>query len=185
MDARDIARVHVDTWRTTYPGMVPAEHLSSLSYEAREQMWNRVLREENRARGGFCYVAENKQGQAIGFASGGPERTGDPVYKGEVSAIYILEPYQGNGIGRRLLLACVDRLLQMGITTMLIWVIGANPACRFYEARGGTKVQERQDVIDSMTIDEVAYGWTDLTAFEVSKGEHNERQFKSESTSTD
>ena len=32
-DVPGIARVHVDTWRTTYPGIVPAEHLAGLSYE--------------------------------------------------------------------------------------------------------------------------------------------------------
>ena len=32
-DAPAIARVHVDTWRTTYAGIVPDEHLAKLSYE--------------------------------------------------------------------------------------------------------------------------------------------------------
>jgi hypothetical protein len=34
-DAPGIARVHVDTWRTTYQGIVPDQFLARLSYEAR------------------------------------------------------------------------------------------------------------------------------------------------------
>lgn len=31
-DARSIAAVHVDTWRTTYAGIVPDDALAALSY---------------------------------------------------------------------------------------------------------------------------------------------------------
>jgi len=34
-----MARVHVDTWRTTYTGIVPAEHLANLSYERCQAGW--------------------------------------------------------------------------------------------------------------------------------------------------
>ena len=36
-DAAAIARVHVDSWRTTYAGIVPADYLANLSYTRREQ----------------------------------------------------------------------------------------------------------------------------------------------------
>ena len=38
-DATAIARVHVDSWRTTYAGIVPADYLANLSYVQREQFW--------------------------------------------------------------------------------------------------------------------------------------------------
>jgi hypothetical protein len=31
-DSSAIARVHIDCWRTTYAGLVPAEYLARLSY---------------------------------------------------------------------------------------------------------------------------------------------------------
>jgi len=34
--------------------------------------------------GYFTYVAEDESGEVIGFASGGEERPGDPVYKGDL-----------------------------------------------------------------------------------------------------
>ncbi len=42
-DAAAIARVHVDTWRTTYRGIVPDEHLAKLSYEKGELAFPRWL----------------------------------------------------------------------------------------------------------------------------------------------
>lgn len=42
-DAHPIARVHVDTWRTTYTGIVPAEYLAGLSYRDRESRWEEIL----------------------------------------------------------------------------------------------------------------------------------------------
>ena len=38
-DAKGIAKVHVDSWRTTYKNIIPDEYLNNLSYEKREQLW--------------------------------------------------------------------------------------------------------------------------------------------------
>ncbi|BDI14956.1 hypothetical protein ANSO36C_07580 [Nostoc cf. commune SO-36] len=38
-DAPAIAKVHVDTWRTTYSNLMPAKFLADLSYEERETKW--------------------------------------------------------------------------------------------------------------------------------------------------
>ena len=51
----------------------------------------------------FIYVAENEAGQIVGFADGGPERARDMTFKGELYAIYILNDYQRQGVGRHLI----------------------------------------------------------------------------------
>src|SRR5438270_13311301 len=112
-DAAGIARARIDTWRTTYRGIVPEDFLANMSYEENEQSWTKRLSDTGSQL--RIFVAENEPGQIVGFVSGGPNRYNDPIYKGELHAIYILQPYQGQGIGRRLTLALVERLLQMGI----------------------------------------------------------------------
>jgi hypothetical protein len=92
-DAAAIAAVHVDSWRTTYQGIVPGDFLARLSYEQRESLWRQILTDLNNPC--VVYVAEEERATILGFASGGPERTGDPVYTGELYAIYLLAPYQG------------------------------------------------------------------------------------------
>jgi ribosomal protein S18 acetylase RimI-like enzyme len=158
-DIPAIARVHIDTWRTTYSGIMPDEVLANLSYEKREQGWRQIF--NNAVSSQFFGVAENELGQIVGFACGGPERTDDPIYKGELYAIYILKNYQQQGIGRRLTVEVIQRLAQANIYSMLVWVLADNPSCRFYEALGGQKVYEKPLEIGGVILNEVAYGWTD------------------------
>jgi len=159
-DAAGIARVHVDTWRTTYRGIVPEDYLANMSYEESEKRWaGRLSDSEAKTR---IYVAEDAAGHIAGFVCGGPDRDNDPVYKSELYAIYILEGYHGQGIGRRLTLALVEALLQMGLDSMILWVFAVNPARRFYEALGGQLVKTNQFEINGVIIDEVAYAWPDI-----------------------
>src|SRR5437868_8464923 len=140
-DAVAIARVHVESWRTTYAGIVPDDFLACLSYTQREQLWRQILTDSDTP--GVVYVAEDDRGQVVGFGSGGPERSGNLVYTGELYAIYLLAPYQGQGIGRQLMRTLVHRLVQDGRTALLLWVLAANPARQFYDRLGGRPLYEK------------------------------------------
>jgi GNAT superfamily N-acetyltransferase len=159
-DVPAISRVHIDTWRTTYRGIVPDEHLENLSYERRANGWYQIL---NRAPedGNFTYIAEDESDEIVGFANGGVERTGDPIYRGELMAIYIRQSYQEKGIGRGLVQVVAERLGRLGINSMLVWVLVDNPACQFYAALGGKIVHEKELTIGGKPLIEVAYGWVD------------------------
>ena len=41
-DIPEISKVHIDTWRTAYRGLVPDEYLAGLTYEQREQRWREI-----------------------------------------------------------------------------------------------------------------------------------------------
>jgi GNAT superfamily N-acetyltransferase len=159
-DATAIARVHVDSWRTTYAGIVPADYLANLSYAQREQFWRDILSTSTPA--GCVYVAAQDAGEIVGFASGGPERSGDALYRGELYAIYLLASYQRQGLGRRLTMAVVQRLLHCGLASMLVWVLATNPGRAFYATLGGQQVYEKEITIGAAPLLEVAYGWPDL-----------------------
>jgi len=163
-DAAGIARVHVDSWRTTYKSQIADEFLAGLSYERREQGWIDNL--SNPQSNSLLYVAETEPGQIIGFVSAGPRRAGDldyPDYKGELYAIYLLAESQGQGTGRRLMQAAVRELCERGIVSMLLWVLKENePSRRFYEVVGGSYLGEKPITIGNQNLIEVAYGWQDL-----------------------
>lgn len=166
-DVPAIAKVHVDTWRTTYQGIVPDEYLASLSYEQRANGWYQIL-SHTPEDSYFTYVVEGEPGEIVGFAGGGRERTGDPLYKGELTAIYIQQNHQGRGIGCRLVQAVAERLHLSGINTMLVWVLVDNPACQFYAALGGKPVREKELEIGGKPLIEVAYGWIDTESLRLS-----------------
>jgi GNAT superfamily N-acetyltransferase len=156
-DAAAIAKVHVDSWRTTYRGIVPDDFLAALSYEQRERMWRGILSLSSRS--SFVYVAEDSGGQIVGFASGGPVRDTDSDYTSELYAIYLLQDYQRHGLGRQLIATVVQQLTRAGMPSLLVWVLADNPARRFYETLGGQYVYDKQVSIGNAQLVEVAYGW--------------------------
>src|SRR5690625_2571827 len=130
-DAKGIAKVQVDSWKTTYKGIVPDEYLQKLSYEDRQKVWNGAISQ------GKMYVAEGNESNIVGFAIGGKERSGDyPDYVGEVYAIYILQEFQGKGIGTTLMKPIVNDLLEQNIESMIVLVLEINDSRFFYEALG-------------------------------------------------
>ena len=85
-DAEGIAHVHIESWRTTYKGIVPADFLAALSYERRVEMWKRQLNSPDPRI--FVYVAVDEQERVVGFVNGGkPQQPDESEYTGELYAI--------------------------------------------------------------------------------------------------
>jgi GNAT superfamily N-acetyltransferase len=157
-DAEGIAKVYVDGWRTTYPGIVSDEHLAKMSYEDYTRHWARILSTSD----GFLYVAEDETGNIAGFIWGGPEHNGDTLYKGELHAIYILKTHQGKGLGRLLIRVLAEKLLEVGIEAMIVWVLAANSSREFYEKLGAKFVRTGPYRVGDVTLEDLGYGWTDI-----------------------
>ncbi|HXV49673.1 MAG TPA: GNAT family N-acetyltransferase [Candidatus Binatia bacterium] len=158
-DAQAIAKVAVDTWRTAYKGIMSDEFLSALSYEKVEATWQKILSDSGRDR--FGYVASDDGDAVIGFIHGGPERERSPEYAGEIYAVYVLEAFQRRAVGRRLTGALVQRLMDAGLLSLLVWVLEKNRSRAFYEALGGQLLGQKQISVGGTELVEVAYGWRD------------------------
>ncbi|MEH7305468.1 GNAT family N-acetyltransferase, partial [Neobacillus drentensis] len=101
--------------------------------------------------------------QIVGFANGGPERTGEyPKYAGEMYAIYILQDFQKQGLGEQLIKAVVADLLNQNIHSMLVWVFQDNTSRYFYEKMGGKVVNRETVDFAGTNLIELAYGWEDI-----------------------
>lgn len=159
-DAKGIAKVHVDSWRTTYLNIVPDEFLNSLNYESFEQRWI------NNIPNGGVYVAETESGEIVGFSSGGKERSGNyEGFDGEIYAIYILKEYQGQGIGRELVKPIAVEMKELGNNSMLVLVLKDNPSRHFYEALGARYIEEVEVEIGGRQLPELVLGWEDIGSF--------------------
>ena len=159
-DAPGIARVHVESWRSTYVGIVPDEYLASLDRKERERVWRRLIADEAQ----ITCVAEHPRDGIVGFVNGGPARENDPAHRGELYAIYLLEKYQRQGIGRRLVGELCAWLLSQPLTSMYTWVIEENPSRHFYESLGGIEFRRQTITIGGLDVVEVAYGWHDISS---------------------
>ena len=161
-DAGPMARIHIDTWRTTYAGLIPAEFLAGMSYQDREARWVDILEASRPATNNF--VAETDGGKIVGFAGGGPERDGNRTYLGEMYAIYLSQQHQRKGFGRHLVAAVTQHLRLDGFESMLVWVLKDNhAACQSYESLGGVLVGRKEDTIGGAKLKEVSYGWKDTS----------------------
>ena len=160
-DSCGIARVHVDSWRSSYADVVPSDVLAGLSYGDRQKMWDGIL--DSQTKDKHCYVAETSDDRIVGFACGGPVSENLEHYEGEIYSIYLLEDFQRGGIGRQLLLSTAGRMKDDGIESMLLWVFEKNHgARRFYESLGGELIGRKKISIGAADLVELAYGWKDI-----------------------
>lgn len=159
-DAGQIAAVHVESWKTTYKGLVAQEYLERLNKADRAGRWERIFQENHPD--SVVFVAENAAGRIVGFASGGPCREALPGYNAELYAIYILQDCQGNGIGRRLIGKLAEHLSGRKYRSLMAWVLKGNTAYDFYRQLGGEAFTEQQTQIGNELLPEIGIGWPDI-----------------------
>jgi GNAT superfamily N-acetyltransferase len=155
-DAAAISHVHVQSWRTTYEGLVPKEYLASLNEAERIPRWRDWL-----TRDIVILVAEIDE-EVVGFAGGGAVREPFGAYDAELYTLYLLQHVQGRGVGKALLNRVVEALVRKGHRSMLVWVLEQNPAVRFYEKAGAQHLRSKQIEIGGVHLPELALGWPDL-----------------------
>ncbi|MBW0000438.1 MAG: GNAT family N-acetyltransferase [Verrucomicrobia bacterium] len=132
-DAPRIAAVHVETWRTAYPRLLPESVLASLSVEAERAEWERIL-----SSGPTETWVALVDDVLVGWAILGPPRDDDldPALMQELYGLYLLPRYWGRGVGRILCEIAEGRMRERGARTAVLWVHQQNQrARRFYERR--------------------------------------------------
>lgn len=156
-DAPGIAKVQVESWNTTYPGIVPKSYLDSLDVKKREKIWKQAVVNQP------LYVAE-MDGEIVGFAIGGENRDKNtyPEFDGELYAIYSYQCVHGRGIGRALFESTARNLAERGYKKMVVSVLAENPAVNFYKYMGGYYLGEETITIDGVSIQESFYGYDDI-----------------------
>ncbi|GGA89987.1 GNAT family N-acetyltransferase [Ornithinibacillus halotolerans] len=157
-DAPSIAKVHVDSWRTTYKGIIPDDFLNKLSYERRTELWrNNIKREDN-----YVIVAENNDGQIVGFADGWKRETNKEENASDLTSIYLLEEYQGQGIGKMLFKELFRHFKQCGYEKIFVEVLEDNKSRYFYENYGAKLVEKVPINIGGKTVNELIYVWDNV-----------------------
>src|SRR3546814_12015085 len=88
-DADDIARVHVETWQSTYAGLVPSEYLARMSVARSAPQWHRAAAPAETRND--LMVAEADR-TVVGFVSFGPTRTPARPHRGVGYAPFVGTP---------------------------------------------------------------------------------------------
>lgn len=149
-DALGIAIVNVYTWKTAYAGLLPEPMLNARVLALRERadtVRKAILQGE------LFWVAE-ADGAIAGFCMYGDTRNEAYRPAGEIYALYVLEGFQGTGLGRALFTAGARALAAAGHTRLLVNCLRGNPALVFYQHMGGRAVAERHDEIQGCRMTE-------------------------------
>jgi ribosomal protein S18 acetylase RimI-like enzyme len=159
-DAAELGRVHVRSWRETYPGMLPQAYLSRMSPKVHARRFQHDLM---RARpGDVTLIAEGAEG-AVGYVSGTLLRGDGRAADSEIFTLYVVRAAQGAGVGRALLKASARVLKAEGAKSLMLFVLSRNePARGFYERLGGDAFAETAAHGWGEGVSETAYRWKDI-----------------------
>ena len=160
LDVAAIGRIEVETWRETYPGILPDKLLVGLSPRQRARSWTSYVARSP----ADILVATGEKGAVIGFGNCGIQRGGVPDLAGEIFTLYVAPDHQGQGIGRQLLMGLFRRLIRRDLASAVVWVLAQNPSRFFYGRLGGVAVAQRAIDIGGAKVDAIAYAWRDLPA---------------------
>lgn len=157
-DVEGIAKVHINSWKSTYKGIISDDFLGKLNNESGIKRWRERL--ENPSEKYRILIAEEDKQQIIGFIDGGKNRGESDKYEAELYSFYLLRDVQKQGIGREMLRAFAEELKNEGFFNMIVWVLKDNPARTFYETMGRMYLDAK--CIEELSVEEVSYGWKDL-----------------------
>jgi len=132
---REIARI---TWEPTYVPLIGREQVDYML----EKMYNEGALLEQLSEGHTFLIAENGK-KAIGFAGYSVIDHEARIYK--LHKLYVLPEVHGQGVGKFLINEVVDRVRDLGATSLELNVNRANKAKAFYE-RAGFEIKETVDI---------------------------------------
>ncbi len=153
-DVPALAKLHVDSWRTHYRGIMNQVFLDSLDVKARAERWSTALSDPNNPN--VTLVGEI-QNEVVGFVSVGPSRKEFYSGWGELLALYLDTRQHKKGLGRILFNAGETRLRRMSFSNFYLWVLRDNPTRGFYERVGGKFGRTDSILIGEQKLDEVSY----------------------------
>ena len=143
-DSKEIVRVHIETWKTTYRKFFEEEVFVKLENDKEKR--EKLIRESIR-NGAKFFVCRNSENKIVGFINYGKERNGN---KGEIYSIYILKDYQKQGIGTFLIKKAFEEL--KGYKRIIIKCLKENSSKNFYKKLGGKVIGEEKSKVGDKEI---------------------------------
>jgi ribosomal protein S18 acetylase RimI-like enzyme len=129
-DTEIVARIHVESWKVAYHGLMPSEVLDDLTVQQHYKIWKNHIMKGRRG-----LVLEREQG-VEGFCMYGPSKNRE---HGEIYAIHLDPSVWKLGGGSELYCETTSALREMGFSDIEVRVLEGNEiACGFYRKHGLT-----------------------------------------------
>lgn len=142
-DLKEISKINVDNWKTTYMEILPESYLSKLTTSECLKKWQQFL--DNSCN--ELLVVEKNQRIAGFIAISNDVDTSNALY---VNALHVLHDYQGMGIGTKLLMKALSRAKD-GKKHMTISILKGNENARkLYSKLGAEHLKDFTDHFDDV-----------------------------------
>lgn len=153
-DCRDLGRIHSESWKTAYKGIIPDSFLDKITAESREKRFLETM--SNGLERNYVAFCENR---IAGFICIGKCRDDDlDDTFGEIWGIYLHPAYWRQGIGTSLMAFGLDCLKNEGFKRVSLWVLKKNEnARRFYEKFGFRYDGTKKELYFDDIVHEVRY----------------------------
>ena len=135
-DALAISIVNAYTWKTRYASIVSEKIINERMktvYQNAQKYKERIIEDGQ-------YIVAKVDGVVVGFARYDKSEKYENI--GELYALYLLESFNGYGIGRMLFEKVKEELKKLGYNTFVCNCLTKNPTMDFYAHMGGEKINE-------------------------------------------
>ncbi len=149
-DASLVAAMHAESWRRTYPGLLPDDYLTHTAPAERRAAWHARLCDG--AEAPLEVTLARVDGEAAGFACLMPDA--EPVHGIYLDNLHVLPAFHGHGLGKRLLAHCAARVATgwPGRPLFLYVLEGNTQAREFYQRLDGQESESFEDLFPGTDI---------------------------------
>lgn len=139
-DAERIIDINIKVWNSTYKALIPKEIIDKLQYKDEERIKSKKnsIREKNNT---YVILVD---GKIVGFNTFGKTKLDGYQNAGEIYSEYILDEFQGLGLGRKMAIECMRELLKLGYTELITACLDGNPSNEFHKSLGGILVGQKE-----------------------------------------
>lgn len=158
-DCESVARVQINSNRTTYRGIMPDAYLDGLCYVEKTVEWKYRL--QNQKEQETLYVVDTDEFGIVGFFLVSEVKTNE-ISERELLSVYILEEHQKKGIGKYIFKEISKKYKDDNVHSIMLWTLKDNPSRGFYERLGGQLAGTRTIERGRAELMQVAYKWEDI-----------------------
>ena len=150
-DLKDIAAIHVESWKDAYSGVMPAEFMAGQIDRDLAQHWREIgIQNQD-----IVWVAE--EDSLVGFVA---------VWCRPIPFIdnlHVRPSHRSKKIGSALMNAAAKELFKKGYNSAYLWVFESNEkAIRLYERLGGSQKEQATKNVFGYEVPSVKIEWDDL-----------------------
>ena len=160
-DVESIARLHAQSWRNAYRGMLSDEYLDKHVEADRLQFWSERFASVPADR--RLVLKASADGKLLGFVCVLLDT--EPQWGARLDNLHVSPELKGTGIGYTLFQAAREWIASVSPgTPMHLWCVERNHvARRFYDRQGGKIVQTAtRPVAQELAVPELRYWWPAL-----------------------